>query len=77
MCPSLLVAMMEGWRLETFTFEFPCIEAEITLEDIDLIVGFPIEGVVITGRSQIDPQRVISRLVENYPVDKKDIERVK
>ncbi|KAL9683305.1 hypothetical protein QQ045_015125 [Rhodiola kirilowii] len=49
--PSLLTAVIERWRLETHTFHFNEGEATITLQDVSLLTGLPIEGEPVMGRS--------------------------
>ena len=39
---------MERWRIETHTFHFPLGETTVTLEDVELILGLPIDGQVVT-----------------------------
>ncbi|XP_014500510.1 protein MAIN-LIKE 1-like [Vigna radiata var. radiata] len=47
----LVTALVERWRIETHTFHFPLGESTITLEDVALQLGLPIEGNVVTGIS--------------------------
>ncbi|KAH1040051.1 hypothetical protein J1N35_041794, partial [Gossypium stocksii] len=39
----------ERWRPETHTFHLPCGECTITLEDVALQLGLPIDGNMVTG----------------------------
>ncbi|MBA0614848.1 hypothetical protein Godav_015087 [Gossypium davidsonii] len=41
---KLINAFMERWRLETHTFHFPCGECTITLKDMRLQLGLPVDG---------------------------------
>ncbi|MBA0766939.1 hypothetical protein Gotri_015929 [Gossypium trilobum] len=41
--------MVERWRLETHTFHLPYGECTITIEDVSLQLGLPINGEVVTG----------------------------
>jgi len=45
----LITALVERWRTETHTFHFPLGECMITLEDVALQLGLPIDGEAVTG----------------------------
>ncbi|MFQ6654695.1 hypothetical protein Gotur_025577 [Gossypium turneri] len=45
---DLLSALVKRWRLETHTFHFPCGECTVTLEDVALQLGLPIDGSPVT-----------------------------
>lgn len=45
----LLHALVERWRPETITSHFNSGEAIVTLEDVVVIYGLPIDGNPITG----------------------------
>jgi len=45
----LLTKLLERWRTETHTFHFSLGETIVTLEDVELILGLPIDGEVVTG----------------------------
>ncbi|XP_021595151.1 serine/threonine-protein phosphatase 7 long form homolog [Manihot esculenta] len=47
----LITALVERWRLETHTFMFPEGKMTITLQDVGLITGLPVNSAAITGRS--------------------------
>ncbi|MBA0645769.1 hypothetical protein Goklo_013825 [Gossypium klotzschianum] len=47
--PTLINALVERWRPETHTFHLPCSECTITLENMALQMGLPMDGGVVTG----------------------------
>ncbi|MFQ6624655.1 hypothetical protein Gotur_003662 [Gossypium turneri] len=50
--PKLISAFKERWRPEMHTFHLPCGECTITLEDVQLQLGLPVDESVITGSIQ-------------------------
>ena len=52
--PDLINALVERWRLECHTFHFPCGEFTVTLEDIALHLGLPINGLAVTGTTDLN-----------------------
>ncbi|KAG8499333.1 hypothetical protein CXB51_005850 [Gossypium anomalum] len=47
--PKLISALIERWRPETYNFHLPCGECTITLEDVHLQLGLPVDGYAVTG----------------------------
>ncbi|QHN87253.1 uncharacterized protein DS421_16g553460 [Arachis hypogaea] len=47
----LLSVLVERWRPETHTFHLPVGEVTVTLEDMSYILGLPINGEAVTGKS--------------------------
>ncbi|MFQ6624654.1 hypothetical protein Gotur_003662 [Gossypium turneri] len=52
--PKLISAFKERWRPEMHTFHLPCGECTITLEDVQLQLGLPVDESVITGSIQFN-----------------------
>ena len=44
----LISSLLERWRSETHTFHFPHGETTVTLEDVVVLLGLPIDGDVVT-----------------------------
>ncbi|KAK5811320.1 hypothetical protein PVK06_026649 [Gossypium arboreum] len=69
---NLISALVERWRPETHTFHFPCGECTITLEDVALQLGLPIDGNVVTGVSLISrPATLCYELLGHSPSEGK------
>nr|XP_023915456.1 serine/threonine-protein phosphatase 7 long form homolog [Quercus suber] len=49
---ALITAFVERWRPETHTFHLPHGEMTITLQDMEVIMGLPIEGEAMVGPSK-------------------------
>ena len=47
---ALITALVERWRPETHTFHLPHGEMTITLEDMEVMMGLPIEGLPVVGK---------------------------
>ncbi|KAE8776482.1 Alpha-L-arabinofuranosidase 1 [Hordeum vulgare] len=46
---AALTALMDHWRPETHSFHLACGEMAMTLEDMAMIIGLPINGLAVTG----------------------------
>ena len=46
---NLITAFVERWQPETHTFHLPHGETTITLQDVEVILGIPIDGEAIVG----------------------------
>ena len=51
---ALLTALIDRWRPETHSFHLPCGEATITMQDMAMILGLPLEGNAVTAIIQTD-----------------------
>nr|XP_023924225.1 serine/threonine-protein phosphatase 7 long form homolog [Quercus suber] len=49
----LITALVERWRPETHTFHLPHGEMSITLQDVEVIFGLPIDGEVLVGPTAV------------------------
>ncbi|KAK5836731.1 hypothetical protein PVK06_012531 [Gossypium arboreum] len=69
---DLISALVERWRPETHTFHLSCEECTITLEDVALQLGLPIDGNTVTGVSLISrPTRLCYDLLGRSPSEGK------
>ena len=46
---ALIIALVERWRPETHSFHLPHGEMTITLQDMEVIMGVPIDGLPVVG----------------------------
>jgi hypothetical protein len=46
---TTLMALEDRWRLETHMFHLACGETTVTLQDITMILGLPIESTPVCG----------------------------
>ncbi|MFQ6652446.1 hypothetical protein Gotur_024307 [Gossypium turneri] len=61
---DLLSALVEQWRPETHTFHFTCGECMVTLEDVAMQLGLPIDGSPVTGVSSFTDPAALSNATE-------------
>ncbi|XP_072084607.1 serine/threonine-protein phosphatase 7 long form homolog [Arachis hypogaea] len=60
---ALLSALVECWRPETHTFHLPVREVTVTLEDVSYILGLPINGEAVAGRSDSSHQFLVGNCI--------------
>lgn len=63
----LITSLVERWRPETHTFHLPEGECTITLQDVGILTGLPIDGQAVTGSVTHDWYQVCMRLLGVAP----------
>ncbi|KAG8486966.1 hypothetical protein CXB51_020428 [Gossypium anomalum] len=67
---DLISSLVQRWRPETHTFHLPCGKCTVTLEDVALQLGLPIDGSPVTGISAIaEPATLCYSLLGPSPGD--------
>lgn len=46
---TLVSVLVERWKPKKHTFHLPCDECTIILEDVQLQLGLPVDGLLVTG----------------------------
>ena len=51
---ALITALVERWRSEMHSFHLPYGEMTITLQDMEVIMGVPVDGLPLVGYTHMD-----------------------
>ena len=60
---ALIIAFVERWRPETHSFHLPHGEMTITLQDVEVLMGMPIEGEAMVGFTKRTWKSVCSEML--------------
>ena len=66
----LITTFIERWHPKTHTFHVPQGECVITLQDVTIILGLPIDGVAISDNTCLDWREVCATLLGVVPKDR-------
>jgi hypothetical protein len=67
---AALTTLVHRWCLETHTFHLPCGEITVTLQDVTMILGLPIDDAPVSGTvSQIGWRDSVMAAIGLRPLD--------
>ena len=65
---ALITALVERWRPKSHTFHLPHREMGITLQDIEVMLGIPVDGLPVTRRTDLKWNEVCRDLLGHKPL---------
>uniref|UniRef100_A0A2N9GI22 Aminotransferase-like plant mobile domain-containing protein n=1 Tax=Fagus sylvatica TaxID=28930 RepID=A0A2N9GI22_FAGSY len=64
---ALITALVERWREETHTFHLPQGEMTITLQDVGVMLGLPVDGQAVVGSTNLNWRILCGELLGRIP----------
>ena len=65
----MITALVECWCLETHTFHLLHGEMGITFQDIEVMLGVPVDGLSVTGSVKLEWPALCRDLLGHLPLD--------
>ena len=65
---AMITALVKRWHPETHTFHLPHGEMGITLQDIEVMLGIPVEELLVTGKTDMKWDNVCQDLLGHQPL---------